>query len=242
MIVKTQGIVFHAFKYGESSLITEVYTRDFGLSRYIVSGVRSKKPRFSAGLFQVMTPLEVVVYHRADKSLNRLKEAGPALVLRQTPFDFRRGAVALFMAEVARQAIRESAPNEPLFDFLLEAIRYLDTTDHPLRLLPLFFLVRLSSFLGFEPGGDYSPETPFFDLQEGAFLPEPASHQYALAAELSDPLYQLLVSDWAHCHAVSCSREQARRLLDQLLQYYRLHLPAFRELRSPAILRQVLSA
>ncbi len=41
MLVKTSGIVFRAVKYSETSIITDVYTRDLGMQTYIVNGVRS---------------------------------------------------------------------------------------------------------------------------------------------------------------------------------------------------------
>lgn len=242
MLTKTQGVVFHAFKYGESSLITEVYTRDFGLRRYIASGVRSKKPRFSAGLFQVMTPLELVVYHREDKDLNRLKEVQAAWILEHIPFDIRRGAIAMFLAEVSRKSIREAVPHAALYDFLLRTIHHLDRAGHPPVNLPIYFLLRLSAFLGFQPAGDCTPETPYFHLQEGAFLPGPAAtEREGMGRSLSKTFYRMLCLDWAAMKTVHLEAGEARLLLSRLLDYFRLHLPNFPELRSPDILRQVFA-
>lgn len=241
MLTKTQGVVFHAFKYGESSLITEVYTRDFGLRRYIASGVRSKKPRFSAGLFQVMTPLELVVYHREDKDLNRLREAQAAWILENIPFDIRRGAIALFLAEVSRKSIREAVPHAALYDFLLRSIRHLDRSGQAPVHLPIYFLLRLSAYLGFQPAGDCTPETPYFHLREGAFMPGPAPERESLSRSLSETFYRMLCLDWDAVETVQLEGGAARLLLHRLLDYFRLHLPNFPELRSPDILRQVFS-
>ncbi|HRD83510.1 MAG TPA: recombination protein O N-terminal domain-containing protein, partial [Saprospiraceae bacterium] len=67
MLVKTSGIVFRAVKYSETSIITDVYTRDLGMQTYIVNGVRSARSKTGAALFQVMSLVEVVVYHRDDR-------------------------------------------------------------------------------------------------------------------------------------------------------------------------------
>ena len=43
MLIKTRGLIFRATKYGDTSLILEVFTEAKGIRKYIVSGV-SKSP------------------------------------------------------------------------------------------------------------------------------------------------------------------------------------------------------
>ena len=73
MLIKTRGIVFKSIKYSETSLIVDIYTEEKGLRKYLISGVRSKKAKTSAGLFQVMSLVDLVAYHRDDKDLTRIK-------------------------------------------------------------------------------------------------------------------------------------------------------------------------
>ena len=46
MLHKTRGVVFRFTKYGETSIIVNIFTELFGLQSYIVNGVRrnGKKP------------------------------------------------------------------------------------------------------------------------------------------------------------------------------------------------------
>ena len=60
MLVKTRAIVLRTHKYGETSLIAELYTEQKGLRKYVVNGVRSAKAKTKANLLQGMTLLEVV--------------------------------------------------------------------------------------------------------------------------------------------------------------------------------------
>ena len=62
MIIKTRGILLKTTKYSETSLICKILTEERGLKSYIISGVRKKKGKTSAGLLQVMSILDLVVY------------------------------------------------------------------------------------------------------------------------------------------------------------------------------------
>ena len=93
MLIKTQGIIFHTKKYSESSLIVDIYTQEKGLRSYIISGVRSKKSKVSASLVQIMSLVDLVVYHRDDRDLTRIKEIKPAHVYQSLPFDVRKSAL-----------------------------------------------------------------------------------------------------------------------------------------------------
>ena len=103
MLIKTRGIVFKSLKYSESSLILDVYTEAKGLKKYLVSGVRKKNAKTSAGLLQLMSLVDLVAYQREDKDLTRIKEVKPAYVYQDLPFNIIKGAIGLYMLEVAQK-------------------------------------------------------------------------------------------------------------------------------------------
>ncbi len=47
MTHKTKGIVLRTIKYGETSIITTIYTELFGIQSYIVKGVRQASKKSS---------------------------------------------------------------------------------------------------------------------------------------------------------------------------------------------------
>jgi hypothetical protein len=67
MLQKTKGIVLHSLKYSENSIIVKIYTESFGLVSYLVRSVRSKKSALKTGIFQPLTLLEMVVYHKKNR-------------------------------------------------------------------------------------------------------------------------------------------------------------------------------
>jgi DNA repair protein RecO (recombination protein O) len=240
MLIKTRGIVLRAIKYSETSIIADIYTEERGLRSYIISGVRSPKARLKASLLQVMSLVELVAYERHEQGLNRIKELRAAHVYGAIPFDVRKGAVGLFLAEIARKAIREPEENRALFGFLFEAFRFLDESPHPVVNLHLHFLVNFSAFLGFLPGGRWAADTPFFDLQEGAFAAMAPDHAYYLDETESKLLFELLECPLEDCHHIALSRAQRKALLLHLLDYYRYHLDSFPDIHAHVVLEEVL--
>ena len=55
-----------------------------------------------------MSLVNLVVYHRDDRDLTRIKEVKASHVYQNLPFDVRKSAVGQFMIEIARKTIRES--------------------------------------------------------------------------------------------------------------------------------------
>ncbi len=240
MLIKTRGIVFRAIKYSETSLIVDIYTEERGLQKYIVNGVRSPKAPLKAALFQSMSLVELVAYARTDKSLNRIKEIRPAHVYQQLSFDVSRGALGLFITEVARNVIREPEANPTLFALLFQTYLHLDQCETPVNNNHLFFLLELASELGFSPGIE-SGEPPnfLFDLQEGLFCELAPSHPYHLSPELSTSLWQLLQSERGNCYKVPLTRSERRGLLEGLLTFYRLHIENFQDVQTHLIYGRV---
>lgn len=241
MLIETRGIVFRTLKYSESSLIVDIYTEAKGLQSYIVNGVRTQRSKQNASLYQVMTLVDLIAGVREDKGLNRIKEIKSSFIYRAIPFDVRKSAVGLFMAEVARKTIRESEAQPELFHFLYHTFLFLDQTQQPIANLHLHFLVELSAFLGFMPGGDLSEDTPVFDLQEGTFSDNSPSATYCLDLELSKAFYALLQSNYQECHHLRLPAGLRRQLLSKLLDYYRLHLEHLPEIHSHQVLQEILS-
>ena len=242
MLLKTRGIVFRTVKYAETSIITDIFTEEKGLHSFIAGSVRTAKARMPFNLFQPMMVVELVAYFRDEpNALNRLKEVRASEVWSRIPFDIRRGAITLFMAEICRKCIQETEENRDLMDFLLDNLRWLDSTTHPIANLHLHFLLQLSAFLGFQPQGDPDPgATLFFDVKEGIFLTEEPLHADYLRPDQSARILALLHCPLEQCHEVVMSRSDRKALLQKLLQFYQVHMPGFTGIHTPDILEMVL--
>ncbi len=239
MLIKTRGIILRSIKYSETSIISDIYTEEKGLRSYIISGVRKKNARISPSLLQVMTLVEIVAYHRDDKELCRIKEIKTAEVYSSIPFDFLKGSLGLFIAELAQKTIQEAEENQALFNFLFDTFLHLDKTPHSIANLHLHFMLTFSTFLGFRPDGKYSELSPLFDLKEGIFTKQ-VNHVYFLKPTISQILDQLLNSTAQNSHLIKLSKANRKLLLTQLINYYRLHIENLPTINAHTILQEVL--
>ena len=117
-MLATRGIIFRVVKYGETSIICDIYTEAIGLKSYIINGVRKKKSRYPASLFQPMYLVDFVAYDNPKRSLNRIKEISSEYVYQSLPFDIAKSAIGIFAIEVIRKSIKEEEANVPLFEFI----------------------------------------------------------------------------------------------------------------------------
>ncbi len=240
MLIKTRGIIFRSIKYSETSIIADIFTEEKGLQSFIISGVRTKKAKVSASVLQVMTLVDLVAYYREDRDLHRIKEIKAELVYASLPFDIVKGAVGLFMVELARKTIQESEENRKLFTFLFETFRLLDSTEKPVSNLHIAFMIELSAFLGFLPGGEYVDEKSIFDLEEGVFEEGTPHHFHYLNENQSALLNQFLNTAIWESHTIKIDRTNRKELLNNLLLFYKLHIENFQKINAHQILEEVL--
>jgi len=237
MIEKTLGIALKQIKYGETSLIVHLYTRRWGRMAIMVPGARTSSKNKKAYLFQPLTILELEVYHKPGRDLQKIKE-----VRNHSPFmhltgDPVKSSIALFLAEILHKALREEESNEELFDFLDTHIQFLDLADRGVANFHIYFLLRLSRHLGFNPGVPPTQSEMWFDLAHGTFTPDPPPHDSFLRPELTGLLIRFLSVQVSDLATIQIDRLTRNELLDGVLRYYHLHLEGLGEIKSHAVLQ-----
>jgi len=236
---KGRGIVLHTLKYGDSSLVVYLLTDVGGRRSFMVQGVRSRSGRGSKlALFQPMFPVAFEGLESSRQQMHRFREVRAGFVLEHVPFDVRKSTVALFMAEVLYRLVRESEPNEALFDFVWSSIGALDALDEGVANFHLWFLANLSRLLGFSPGNEYVPGC-WFDIREGLYVPLRPSHPGVLSQEHARTLRDMLECDVRCLGEIGLNRTQRTSFLDAVLAYLGYHLDAVSAVQSVRILREV---
>jgi DNA repair protein RecO (recombination protein O) len=248
MLHKSRGIALHTVKFSETSIIAKVYTELFGLQSYLIKGIRKQHSRIKAGLFQPLTILDLTIYYKETGGLQSLKEVHNLFPYQSLPFDIMKSSIALFINELIYKSIREEEPNQELFDFLFETCIELDSLKSNITLFPLLFTLKLTRFLGFMPRADKSKGKEVFNMKDGIFQENPPNHKYFIRPPLTTLLKELINPELSsssytiltgkHKPETLKSRNE---LLEQILLYYKLHLPDFREIRSHQILHTILA-
>ncbi len=237
MLEKSEAIVLHALKYGESKIIVDMFTRRWGRLSFIVPIPKSNKSRLKKQYFQPMTLLEIECEVRQRMSLQKLSDAHlltPFVSISVSP---EKLAISMFLAEFLYHSLRSQQQDDPLFSYIADSIQWLDVATEGIANFHLTFLMRLSRFLGFYPNLDTDGD--YFNMREGRFCGQVPLTSGILSPVEAQMIRLLMRMDFPTMHLFRFSRQERQRILDVLLQYYKLHLPDFPEMKSLAVLQQL---
>lgn len=237
MLITTKGIVFSALKYGEADLIVKCFTEKSGLKTYLLRGVlKSKKGKLKASLFQPLTQLEIVANHKDKGTLEYMREAKLLHPYQSLHTNIMKSTVVMFLSEVLRNAVKEEEPNESLFEFLETSLSWFDMHEKTAN-FHLFFLLKLTKYLGFYPDDSFSEE-PVFNLIDGTFQAVETNND-CIADENVEVLKQLLGTDFDSLSTIKLNQTGRSRFLLMLLKYYEIHLQGFKKPKSLAVLNEI---
>lgn len=220
MVQKTRGIVLNFVKYGETAIIVRIFTKHFGLKSFIIRGMRRKKSRIA--LFQPFTVLDLVIFNRRNRDLNRINEYSAAFPLKSIPYEFKKSTVAIFLIEVMLKVLHEEENSETLYEFLETSILYYDEKPEEYENFHLQFLLRLTRYLGFEP-------------ENGTELIGQLDAEHRLNEQDLERLNHFLHEPYDAFLPIN--GKVRSRLLSLILDFYRLHSPNFKALKSLPVLK-----
>ncbi len=224
MLAKTRGIVLSYIKYRETSIIAKIFTEQFGMQTYLVNSVRSPNSKPKIAYFQPLTLLDMVVYYQRGKEISRISELRCSFNFHTLPFDIRKTTVALFIAEVLSQVLKEEDEPLELFQFLHEAIRHYDEQAENFMDFHLSFLVQLTGYLGIRPASGA------YILNETGRSTEPYRH----LGVFLDQLIQINTSP-----KPDFDRLTRNSLIQILIDYYRSHYDSIKAIKSIKVLNEV---
>lgn len=221
MLHKTQGIVIKYIKYRNTSIIVNVFTEVFGLQTYIVHGVRSQKSKRKIALYQPLTLLDMVVYHKEQSNIHHISEVKCSELFRSIPTNIKKSCIALFLTEIIHKIIKEQQDIKDLFTFLHQSILILDYLENDYENFHIQFLLKLTQYLGFGPGKIENSELSL--ILDNKLLTI-CSHLY------SSPFDSF----------VKISYQERQTLLQCMIDYYQNHVDNFDTIKSVEILSEIL--
>jgi len=222
MIFKTRGIVFRFTKFRETSIIVTIFTEQFGLQSYIVNGVRSKSAKNKIALYQPLTLLNLVVYHRENANIERIKEISCLHPYRSLTSDVKKSTLAIFMNELLNKTVKEESHAGEVFQFIADSLITLDSIPTGYENFHLIFMLKLSRYLGFGA----------HNLNE------------VIGGRIADRETEAIISEllMADYHTpVKISNIQRRNALDLILKFYHEHVESLGEIKSLHVLREVFT-
>ncbi len=239
MRVSDKALVLQSIRHGENKVVLRLYTSSHGLLTVICALGKKATSRVRAGSIMALNFLEIEIILKENKELHQLTEATAYFSNSNISGSFSKISIAQFLNELLLKCLKEQSPNAGLFEFIENVFRFLNDSDEDYMNVHLYFLSELTKYLGFEPQNNFSKEERYFDCREGRFTP------LALAFPLGlNETESRLFSEFLKINSLRTriTNEQRQNILEIFLAYYKMHIPAFNELKSLEVLREITRA
>ncbi len=225
MIVKSKGIVLSYMKYGDTSIIARIFTEEGGYGSYIVNSIRSQKSKKSIGHFQPFTILDLILYVKETRDLQRVSEFKSHYPLHHIHQDLMKSSITLFLTEVFSKLLQsEQSPNPELFAFAEDSIKIFDQLTEGVSNFHLQFLLKIGPFLGYA-----------IDDIDNIYS---STNRLSPSNENQEIMDMLMKESYGY--ETKMTREARNDMLDGILEYYQHHAHISKP-KSLEVLRSVLN-
>lgn len=234
-------IVLRAFMFSDSKMMVDVLSREEGRMSCVFRTGSSKKARSRRQIFQPLSILELELERKTPGQLAAIKDAHIAVPFASIPFHPYKLTISMFLAEFLCNATRSEQGAALLYDYVSESIQWLDGVSEGFSNFHLVFMMRLTKFIGFYPNTEGYSEGCSFDMLNGCFVAAAPSQRGFLSPEDTKKMLFVMRMNYDTMHLFRMSRTERNRCLDVILDFYRLHVPDFREMKSLSVLREMFS-
>ncbi len=239
MQASTEGIVLRSIKYGESSVIATIFTREFGRQSFIINSARNRKSKNNARILQPLFLVELVSYQKQSRDVQRVKEIKNNPVYQNIPFDIIKSTQAIFLAEMLYKTINEEESYPEMFDFIKNALLMFDLMENNLANFHLYFLYRLTEYLGFLPDTTKQGFENWFDLKKGEIVPFEPPHPMFMNKEATRFFCTLTSLKFSEISEFKIPHTIRNYILDKLVEFYQLHFDHLGEIKTLKVLQEV---
>lgn len=122
---------------------------------------------------------------------------------------------------------------------MANSLQWLDGCEGQFANFHLVFMMRLSRFIGFFPYVEDYHEGDLFDLRTANFTSQTPAHGDFLSPADAAHINTLLRMKYASMHLFHMNHDDRNRIVDVIIRFYRLHVPAFPELRSLEVMKEL---
>ena len=149
MIYNTKAIVLNIHKYGNSSLICNLFTESYGKVNIIAKGARSIKNPNSA-ILQPCNYIDIIYYSKSTRNIQTLKEA--SICANFSNQSYNHMIYGLTVVEIINKISFDDNPCEIIFRLVKKSLEKMNMSDNSLiKIYYLFFQLQLLIYIGFQP-------------------------------------------------------------------------------------------
>ena len=151
MITSTQALVLNKRNYGDTSLICNLFSIDYGKIAIIAKGARSIKNPLGAAL-QPLNQIECIYYYKSSRNIQILKEAAIIEKYFKLENNYTKMNYALTIADIVNHINYVDYPSKIIFRLTKKTLQSINTSNvQDLDILFVFFQLQCLIYLGYQP-------------------------------------------------------------------------------------------
>ena len=149
MIVTTDAILLHSRRYGDTSRIVVLYSRDLGKVSVVARGARKPKSPFGSAL-EPLSQCQATIYHRKNRDLHTNSSAECTVPGAWASSSYERLKSGRSLCELVLRTQADESPAPEVYDLLQGALADIRAApeDHGFA-AALRFRLRLADVMGF---------------------------------------------------------------------------------------------
>ena len=149
-IKKADAIILHSRKYGETSKILTLYTREFGKMSAMAKGARGTRSKY-LGALETFNHVSLVFYQKQGRQLQYLSDASIEHSFAGVHSQLGKMALAAVACEIIDKSEQDDQSHPELFELIVDTLTALNQCETGLRNIIRAFQIQFIALAGFAP-------------------------------------------------------------------------------------------
>ena len=151
MIYDTEALILSRYYYGDTSLICNLFTQDYGRVSIIAKGARKLKSPYNA----ILRPLQFIdlhYYYKPKRNIQLLKEATLNKHFFKTHGNYSKMIASYQVLDVINQICKIDNPNKIIFRLVKKILNKINSDKSKnIMIYQIFFNLQLLNYIGYQP-------------------------------------------------------------------------------------------
>jgi DNA repair protein RecO (recombination protein O) len=242
-IIKNEAIILRKTKFRDSSLILQIYSKDYGKISVILKGARSSKSKIGSKI-DLINHVEVVIYNKEEKELQLVTQVNLIDHFSDIKEDLEKIKYASAVCELILKLIPENEPNERIFLGTARILKLINDSLKPAFVYftqyLIFFIKQIGYEISFEACSNCGEKIDkvsgnAFSYSNGIIC-EKCEQDKKITFPLSEELFNLMQCLTTKKDMKSINLKIYRKIIFVLEKFLIYHVPDFNGIKSLKIL------
>lgn len=149
-LITDEAVILRSVKYGDTSKIITLYSKDNGKINCIVKGARNLKSKV-LGVIEPFNHITIVFYNKQNRELQMLSKAETIKNFINIKSDLDKLTICYRILEMINKVVYDKERSHELFELLIHTFAYINENPVPNSLPYLYFQIHLCEALGISP-------------------------------------------------------------------------------------------